>query len=162
MYSLIRFFLPVAFLTILIMTGFLIRSLWLKTKLRNAIAAKLRKVEERYQDFLTNKRVLQELSGKPDEFLPSDLRAEVLIHLHPSLSSLLGLLEETPFTLLPTDIPSELFPHMMVSYRSIARESAAAQFLDEHDRERFRAAFAEAIEADLSRRFLQFQTGASL
>ena len=157
----VRFVIPFLFLAVVIGGGYLLWNAIKNLRIRRRILGPLRELEAEYEAFIINREILADLQEQSLASAKSAIMADAIQVLRPRIDALLGRLESLPVHQLPQSIHSEIFPNVIPAYRSIWNGSSTAG-ISSDDRKVFREAVAEAVSADLSKRILQLQTGATL
>ncbi len=157
-----RFVIPLLFVAAVILGGYWLWNTIRTFRIRRSVSGALRRLEEEYLDFMTERELLADLQDKSLAEAKDAVMSDALTILRPHIDALLGTLESIPTQQMPKFVNSDLFPNILSAYRNIWTESQSDAGFDTDDRKMFRQAMSDAMYADLSRRILMLQTGAAL
>lgn len=153
-----RFVFPVLILSGVIAVGYWVQLLIKKLRVTQRIERHLLFLEQRYLEFVHDKKVLSLPGSKPHDQLIESIVAESHPVLKPEIDALLDQLDQANQAYLPESLDSEIFPNVLAAYRSIGRRHQVSRLLTDEEKESFREAIAEAVWADISRRILRSET----
>lgn len=150
-----RFIIPVLFLTVVIAVGYLVRQMMRRAIVKKRVREAVRELEASYLSFLSGREHLADLRGEAYEEAMEAFVRESMTVIRPEGMNLFQVLNAENQTLLPEEVPSDLFPHVMSAYRAADAKD------DQLASDQFLAAIREAVSADTARRYVDLQTSAS-
>lgn len=150
-----RFIIPVLFLTVVIAVGYLVRQMARRAVVRKKIQDAVRELEASYLSFLSGREHLADVRGEAYEEAMKAFVQESMTVIRPEGINLFEVLTSANQSLLPKELPSDIFPHLMSAYRmgdDSDQQLAKGQFLN---------FIQEALSADTARRYVDLQTSSS-
>lgn len=153
-----RFIFPVLVLSVIITIGYWSQLVIKKRRVSQRLTKHLQFLEQRYLEFLHDRKILADIRSEPDTLLLEAIVSESAPILKPEVDALLDQLQQVNQAHLPDSLDSDIFPNVLAAYRSVGKDQLGAQPLIGEQRELFREAISEAVRADVGRRILMYQT----
>lgn len=153
-----RFVFPVLVLTVIFVIGYWVQLLVKKFRVSQHLMKHLQFLEQRYLEFVHDRKMLADIQSEPTESLVEAVVLESAPMLKPEVDALLDQLEQANQRYLPKSLNSDIFPNVLAAYRQLWEGQDVSKLLTEEERNSFRESIGEAVRADVSRRILIFKT----